>query len=118
MKMGKISIDTNSLIFEVLYFLLAKYALLVDGMSIDTSSPNAESVLQLVKRTESMLKDWGKLLRQYLKGAEEQVDLLLTLEEFCSEEPPFGPSSQGKRFITVFARVRMLSQKPALEKNA
>ena len=52
-----------------------------------------------------MLKDWGRLLKQYLKGSEEQVDLLLTLEEFCSEEPPFGPSSQGKRFILVFARV-------------
>ena len=64
------------------------------------------SSVQLVKRLESILKDWGRLLKQYLKGPEEQVDLLLTLEEFCSEEPPFGPSSQGKRFIIVFARVR------------
>lgn len=65
-------------------------------------------LVQLMKRFEALLKDWGRLLQQYLKGPEEQVDLLLTLEEFCSEEPPFGPSSQGKRFIIVFARVNFL----------
>lgn len=71
-----------------------------------------------MKRLEGILKDWGKLLKQYLKGSEEQVDLLLTLEEFCSEEPPFGPSSQGKRFIIVFARVRARRSSSRLECRA
>lgn len=63
--------------------------------------------MQLLKRLEKLLKAWGRLLSQYLKGPEEQVDLLLTLEEFCSEEPPFGPSSQGKRFIPGFQGVTL-----------
>jgi len=57
-----------------------------------------------------VVKTYGRLLQQYLKGSEEQVDLLLTLEEFCSEEAPFGPVSHGKLFVPVFARV-MLSTK-------
>ena len=63
---------------------------------------------QLVGRLEAVVKAYGRLLRQYLKGSEEQVDILLTLEEFCSEEAPFGPASHGKRFVPVFARVRLL----------
>lgn len=61
--------------------------------------------VQLLKRLAAQLKKWGKLLRQYLKGPEEQVDLLLTLEEFCDEEAPFGPASNGRRFVPIFPRV-------------
>ena len=61
--------------------------------------------MQLFKRLAAVLKDWGRLLKQYLKGPEEQVDLLLTLEEICSEEPPFGAASCGSRFTPLFQRV-------------
>jgi hypothetical protein len=60
-----------------------------------------------VERLEAVVKAYGRLLQQYLKGTEEQVDILLTLEEFCSEEAPFGPASHGKRFVPVFARVML-----------
>lgn len=55
-----------------------------------------------------MTKEWGRLLKQYLKGPEEQVDLLLTLEEICNEEAPFGPTSHGSRFVPLFPRVGAL----------
>lgn len=57
----------------------------------------------LLLAAQQRLRQWKSLLHRYLPGEDEQVDLLLTLEEFCAQEGYFEESGEhGRFFADVF----------------
>jgi len=56
---------------------------------------------QLLFGPKKRLKSWSSLLQRFLKSEEDQVEVLLTLEEFCAEEEHFEASG-GSAFKSVF----------------
>ena len=53
-------------------------------------------------------QEWGPLLRRFLRSEDDQVELLLTLEEYCAAEGAFeGPGEGGAPFAAIFAQVRV-----------
>ncbi len=44
---------------------------------------------ELLKRLRARLKEWAPLLARFLKSEDDQVEALLTLEDFCAEEEVF-----------------------------
>ncbi|KAK9823996.1 hypothetical protein WJX72_006873 [[Myrmecia] bisecta] len=64
---------------------------------------------QLLARFLAKLKQWAPLLQRFLKTEDDQVELLLTLEEFCGEEGAFEWSGErGRLFGHVFNEVCQL----------
>ena len=55
---------------------------------------------QLLKRLAEQLSRWVPLLQRFLRSEDDQVELLLTLEEFCGEE-----GSRGDAFGSIFPQV-------------
>lgn len=43
----------------------------------------------MLKRLRARLKEWAPLLARFLKSEDDQVEALLTLEDFCAEEEVF-----------------------------
>lgn len=69
----------------------------------------AAGKLSLLKGAQARLKEWKKLLIKFLRGEDEQVDLLLTLEEFCGKEGPFEHSGEhGEYYVHVFEQILQL----------
>ena len=63
--------------------------------------------LTLLRCFKQQLAEWGTLLRRFLRSEDDQVELLLTCEEFCSEEGVFeGRGEQGAAFAEIFVQVR------------
>ena len=66
----------------------------------------AAGKLALIKRFKAQLADWGSLLARFLRSEDDQVELLLTLEEYCADEGVFeGAGEAGALFGPVFAQV-------------
>ena len=62
--------------------------------------------LTLLRCFKQQLAEWGTLLRRFLRSEDDQVELLLTCEEFCSEEGVFeGRGEQGAAFAEIFVQV-------------
>ena len=62
--------------------------------------------LDLLKRAMSTLKRWASLLQKFLKNEDDQVEVLLTLEEFCSGEGDFEESGEkGTTFVHIFPQM-------------
>ena len=55
---------------------------------------------QLLQRLATQLEQWASLLQRFLRSEDDQVELLLTLEEFCVEE-----GSRGDAFGSIFPQV-------------
>ena len=72
------------------------------GPAPDVSTPAGRR--ELLSRVKLLLTRWGPLLRRFLRDADDQVELLLTLEEFCGEEGCFSStvSAHGASFAAVF----------------
>ena len=47
------------------------------------------SVPELLKVTRKKVERWAPLLARFLKSEDDQVEMLLTLEDYCSEETVF-----------------------------
>lgn len=59
-----------------------------------------------MKRSAAQLRKWTDLLQKFLRSEEDQVELLLTLEEFCAEEGDFeGTGEHGRAFKTIFPQL-------------
>lgn len=57
--------------------------------------------------TRVFVQTWGPLLRRFLRSEDDQVELLLTFEEYCSQEGVFeGDGKQGSAFEAIFVQVR------------
>ncbi|CAG9467533.1 unnamed protein product [Pedinophyceae sp. YPF-701] len=65
--------------------------------------------LKLLAGVRAQLKKWKGLVEKFARGEDEQVDLLLTLEEFCSEEGVFsGTGEYGAALGGVFQEILQL----------
>jgi len=52
------------------------------------------------------LKEWGPLLQRFLRSEDDQVELLLTFEEYCAGEGVFeGAGEQGAAYGDIFEAV-------------
>ncbi|KDD72989.1 hypothetical protein H632_c2657p0 [Helicosporidium sp. ATCC 50920] len=60
--------------------------------------------LALLRRAVEEIGAWRALLHKFLKSEDDQVELLLTLEEFAGEEGEFE-SERGGVFADLFAQV-------------
>ena len=60
---------------------------------------------ELLRQVAKQLDAWGQLLGRFLKTEDEQIELLLTLEEFCSGEgSPEAEHSHGAALAPLFAQ--------------
>ena len=59
---------------------------------------------ECVSRVKKHVKRYAPLLAKFLKSEDDQVEVLLTLEEFCAEEGAFK-DCQGKRVANAFAKI-------------
>jgi len=60
--------------------------------------------LSLLRALKGHLSEWAALLQKYLRAEDDQVDLLLTLEEFCGAEGYFS-NERGASFAPLFCKV-------------
>ena len=61
--------------------------------------------MELLKRASAQLRRWRDLLRKFLKNEEDQVELLLTLEEFCAEEGDFEGTGERGAYVCAWVYV-------------
>jgi translation initiation factor eIF-2B subunit epsilon len=67
------------------------------------------SLRELLKRTQMQLKTWASLLQKFLKNEDDQVEVLLTLEEFCGQEGDFEETGEmGEHFVGIFPQLLQL----------
>ena len=59
---------------------------------------------ELLKRLRERLKEWAPLLSRFLRSEDDQVEALLTLEEFCSEDEVFKGMG-GAVCVPSFAKI-------------
>lgn len=84
-----------------------EYRSLYNAGELDAQSK--EGKLELLRRAAAQLKRWTDLLQKFLKNEEDQVELLLTLEEFCGEEGDFeGTGEQGVAYAGIFPQLLKL----------
>ena len=84
-----------------------EYRALYSASDLDAESK--EGKLELLKRAATQLHRWRDLLTKFLKNEEDQVELLLTLEEFCGEEGDFeGTGEKGVAFAAIFPQLLKL----------
>jgi translation initiation factor eIF-2B subunit epsilon len=70
----------------------------------DISSDSGK--LELLKRSLGSLKRWTSLLQKFLKNEDDQVEVLLTLEEFCGGEGEFENTGEhGSLFEKIFPQL-------------
>lgn len=74
------------------------------------------SFLAMLKKR---LEEWGPLLCRFLKSLDDQVEVLLTLEEFCGEEGVFSKGDHGKAYVPVFLlMLQLLYQQDIISEEA
>eukprot|EP00878_Enallax_costatus_P018338 GHUV01019301.1.p1 GENE.GHUV01019301.1~~GHUV01019301.1.p1 ORF type:complete len:732 (+),score=248.43 GHUV01019301.1:153-2348(+) len=93
-----------------------EYRSLFPSEAPDSSSKDGK--LALLGRFKKQLAEWGNLLRRFLRSEDDQVELLLTLEEFCGEEGVFeqpeaadatsSAAAGGAVFAPLFANLLQL----------
>ncbi|XRB22198.1 translation initiation factor eIF-2B subunit epsilon [Pseudoscourfieldia marina] len=73
-------------------------------LSVEELRGDAGQLKILVAKLRAQLKTWGALLQRFLKSVDDQVELLLTLEEFCGEEEDFQ-GMHGALYAPIFPDV-------------
>lgn len=72
----------------------------------DIDCTSREGQIELLKRATGQLHRWQGLLCKFLRNEEDQVELLLTMEEFCGDEGDFeGTGERGSAFGTIFPQL-------------
>lgn len=70
----------------------------------DTST--SEGKLALLRSFKQALSDWRDLLQRFLRSEDDQVELLLTLEEYCNCEGVFeADGGGGAHYVPLFAHI-------------
>ena len=86
-----------------------------DPPSLNSVAEKTSFLASLKKR----LEEWGPLLCRFLKSLDDQVEVLLTLEEFCGEEGVFSNGDHGKTYIPVFLLLlQLLYQQDIISEEA
>lgn len=71
---------------------------------------NKDVLLGLLKAAQAQIVRWRALLHKFLRSEDDQVELLLTLEEFCSAEGDYEHSGEhGSVFAHIFPQVCLRS---------
>jgi translation initiation factor eIF-2B subunit epsilon len=84
-----------------------EFAPLYDARELDAASPAGRA--ELLRRAAAQLRRWRPLLAKFLRDEEDQVELLLTLEEFCGEEGDYeNAGERGAAFAAAFPQVLKL----------
>ncbi|KAI8107409.1 hypothetical protein M9435_002440 [Picochlorum sp. BPE23] len=74
--------------------------------SSEEPTSTKEGKLELLKKALGTMQRWASLLQKFLKNEDDQVEVLLTLEEFCNEEGDFETSGEkGKFFAEIFPQL-------------
>ena len=58
----------------------------------------------LLKSIRERLKQWAPLLSRFLKSEDDQVEMLLTLEDYCAEDEVFK-GMHGASLVPSFAKI-------------
>ena len=67
---------------------------------------NKDAYLELLRAARAQVARWRALLQKFLRSEDDQVELLLTLEEFCSAEGDYELSGEhGAVFAHVFPQL-------------
>lgn len=75
-------------------------------ISSDVDAASKEGRIELLRRAIERLTTWQDLLHKFLKSDDDQVELLLTLEEFCGEEGDYeGTGERGAAFSDIFPQL-------------
>ncbi|KAL6773796.1 hypothetical protein ACKKBG_A22530 [Auxenochlorella protothecoides x Auxenochlorella symbiontica] len=73
------------------------------------SAPEAgsrEGLVELLQRASAQVRRWKALLQKFLRSEDDQVEVLLTLEEFCSAEGDYEATGEhGPVFAHIFAQL-------------
>lgn len=79
-----------------------------------------EGKLALLKRVAQQLKTWASLLQKFLRSDDDQIEVLLTLEEFCAGEGDFENSGEkGESFTPIFPQLlKLMYELDILSENA
>ncbi|KAL4854088.1 putative translation initiation factor eIF-2B subunit epsilon [Chlorella vulgaris] len=64
-----------------------------------------EGRLELLRRLNGQLKAWKGLLQRFLKSNDDQVELLLSFEEYCLEDADVPGAPCGSLFSGLFPQV-------------
>ena len=96
---------------------IARYVLMtILGLSLpaprDVTKENAklypskapESAGELLKGVKERVKQWAPLLTRFLKSEDDQVEMLLTLEDYCAEDEVFRGMG-GALLVPAFAKI-------------
>lgn len=62
--------------------------------------------LALLRDCTAHLRSWAPLLQRFLKEEEDQIELLLTLEEYCGSKGPFA-GERGRMYVPIFSHILM-----------
>ncbi|KAJ9526674.1 hypothetical protein QJQ45_017554, partial [Haematococcus lacustris] len=75
---------------------------------------------ELLRAFGAKLVEWGPLLQRFLRSHDDQVEVLLTFEEYCSSEGVFeGQGEHGAAFADLFEAVlKLLYDKDILAEEA
>lgn len=83
-------------------------ASLLAGMT-DPAAVTREAKAELLKRASTQITRWQDLLQKFLKSEDDQVELLLTFEEYCGGEGDFEHGSkeqgEGEVYTLIFPQV-------------
>ena len=63
-----------------------------------------ENTPSLLKSIRERLKQWAPLLSRFLKSEDDQVEMLLTLEDYCAEDEVFK-GMHGASLVPSFAKI-------------
>ena len=96
---------------------IARYVLMtILGLSLpaprDVAKENAklyparapEGAAATVKAVRERVKEWAPLLTRFLKSEDDQVEMLLTLEDYCAEDEVFR-GMNGGLLVPAFAKI-------------
>ena len=78
----------------------AYHGLYTQGVPDTSTKAGRNAVLGKIM---SLMREWGQLLKKFIASEDDEVDLLLALEEFCSEDGVFeGSGEHGAVFADIF----------------
>jgi translation initiation factor eIF-2B subunit epsilon len=74
-----------------------------ENLKLYPSAPPATAA-ELLKSAREKVARWAPLLARFLKSEDDQVEMLLTLEEYCSEDEVFRGMG-GALLVPAFAKI-------------
>lgn len=85
-------------------------ALFYSMMKLALDTPH-KSATDLVKNTNDVMSRWGKLLKPYVQGIDDEIEVILKFEEICLES--------GKEYAPLFVQIlHLLYDKDIIQEEA